>query len=150
MADRLYKNSSEKIGKLKNCKRCKRAFTYYGYGYEYCPNCKKIDAQEFEKVKEYIYEHGISKLIDVVEATGVDEKTITTYLREGRLEIPDGSSYYLSCERCGTNICSGRFCQPCASTLIKEFNTTISYNEIGNKPKTEVKGKMRYFDGVSD
>ena len=44
------------------------------------------------------------------------------YLKEGRLEIPEGSSYYLKCERCGISINSGRFCQPCASILIKEFN----------------------------
>lgn len=145
MKDRIY-DSNEKTGDLKNCKRCKRAFTYYGYGYEYCPVCKQIDSENFQKVKDYIYEQGISKLIDVVEATGVDEKTIITYLKEGRLEIPEGSTYYLKCERCGVSICSGRFCQTCASILVKEFNTSVAYNEIGNKPMKEVTGKMRYLD----
>ena len=145
MENNLY-SLNEKTGKLKNCKRCKKIFTYYGYGYEYCPSCKQIDSENFQKVKEYIYENGISKLIDVVEATGVEERTITTYLKEGRLEIPEGSTYYLRCERCGASICSGRFCQPCATVLIKELNTSISYNEIGNIPKKEITGKMRYLD----
>ncbi|WP_167957565.1 MerR family transcriptional regulator [Anaerosporobacter faecicola] len=144
MKGQSYKE--EKNATLKTCKRCKHAFTYYGFGYEYCPVCKQIDEDDYLKVKDYIYEHGISKIIDVVRATGVEEKVITNYLREGRLEIPEGSSYYLECERCGTNICSGRFCKSCAATLIKELSTTVAYNEVGDSPDKQVTGKMRYLN----
>ncbi|WP_310602715.1 MerR family transcriptional regulator [Anaerosporobacter sp.] len=147
MDERLY-SLNVKEGTLKTCKRCKRAFTYYGYGYLYCPTCTEIDSENFQKVKDYIYENGVSQLIEVVEQTGVDEKTITIYLKEGRLEIPEGSTYYLSCEHCGTSIRSGRYCHSCAAALIKEFNTTITYNEIGSKPKNENTGKMRFLDNM--
>jgi flagellar operon protein (TIGR03826 family) len=133
-------------GDLKVCKRCKKTFTYYGIGYQYCPTCKELDEEDFQNVKEYIRDHGIARVDEVVQATGVDEKRIHEYLREGRLEIPDGSSYYLKCERCGKDINSGRYCQNCAMTLKKEFTSAVSYNEIGNAPKTTLNGKMRFLD----
>ncbi|HEX3023226.1 MAG TPA: MerR family transcriptional regulator [Lachnospiraceae bacterium] len=144
--EKLQYKGKENSGDLKVCKRCKKTFTYYGIGYQYCPTCKEKDEEDFQKVKEYIRDHGIATVNEVVEETGVDEKRIHEYLREGRLEIPEGSSYYLKCERCGKDITSGRFCASCAMSMKKEFTSAISFNEIGDIPKTNLNGKMRFLD----
>jgi predicted amidophosphoribosyltransferase len=134
------------IGETKVCVRCKRMFTYLGYGHYYCPACKKIDEVDFTKVKEYIYENGTASAMAVSEHTGVSLERITQYLKEGRLEIPELSPIFIKCEMCATDIRSGRLCPSCAGKLTKPLKESMNFDEeqIGQVPR-KMEGKMRYF-----
>ncbi len=139
-------NGNGEIGEPKVCFRCGRMFTYLGFGHFYCPICKEKDAHDFTKVKEYIYENGVAPALEVSENTGVSLKIIEQYLREGRLEIPEGSPIFIKCEMCSVDIKSGRLCPPCATTLSNAMRIEMNFDDeqIGEIPK-KLEGKMRYF-----
>lgn len=139
-----------KHSQLKNCKKCGRTFTYYGMGHMYCNACTKIDRQTFEIVKDFIYENGAATISEIAEGTGVSQKQVELYLKEGRLEIPDDSPVFIKCEKCGREMKTGRFCTLCASKLTAEFKASLNYdqNEVGEEAKE--KGKMHYMDGKGE
>lgn len=135
-----------KAGETKVCVVCKRIFTYMGYGHFYCPACKKLDEEEFTKVREYIYNHGTASALEVSEFTGVSLHRITQYLKEGRLEIPELSPIFIKCEMCNSDIRSGRLCPSCAGKLSKSMRESMNFDDeqIGQVP-IKIEGKMRYF-----
>jgi hypothetical protein len=128
------------------CVRCGRIFNYSGFGHYYCPNCKKKDAKDFNRVRDYIYEHGIANMVEVSENTGVGVKIIEQYLREGRLEIPENSPIFIKCEMCGVDIRSGRLCPKCANSLSNAMRVEMNFDDeqIGEIPKFV--GKMKFFE----
>jgi uncharacterized Zn ribbon protein len=130
----------------KVCVRCKRMFTYSGFGHFYCPTCRKLDEEDFARVKNYIYDHGVASAIEVSEMTGVSLKTIEQYLREGRLEIPEESPIFIKCEKCKIDIRSGRLCTECARKLSAAMRKEMDFDDeqIGDVPKKMI-GKMRFL-----
>lgn len=133
-------------GETKVCIRCKKIFTYLGYGHYYCSICKVQDNEDFSKVKEYIYENGVASAIEVSDHTGVSLKIIEQYLKEGRLEIPENSPIFIRCEMCSVDIRSGRLCRECASRLNHATRKKMDFDDeqIGEVPK-KIVGKMRFL-----
>ena len=125
------------------CSRCGRMFQYSGFGPICCTSCRDLDDMEFNRVREYLNEHGTAGSYEISVATGVTEKTIRRYLYESRLEIPEGSPIFIQCSVCGCNIRSGKYCPDCASRLSSELQGAFM-SFVGDKPKTvnENTGKM--------
>ena len=82
-------------------------------------------------------------MYEIADATGVSENIIRQYLRDGMLEIPEGSPIYIKCEKCGCDIRSGRWCPSCAAKLSSDMKGMFA--GIGDKPKTSSQGKMRFI-----
>ncbi|KNY28631.1 MerR family transcriptional regulator [Pseudobacteroides cellulosolvens] len=124
---------------IRNCKRCGQIFNYVGK--QICPDCLKVDEDDFKRVKEYLYKYPGTSMSKVSEDLEISMQKITRYLREGRLEIVgDEANMVLSCEGCGKSIRSGRFCDACSGGLAKDFqktaaeiNETIASSPTGNK-----------------
>lgn len=131
---------------LRTCKLCGGLYYYKGFGYGYCERCSKLDDEMFHRVKDYIWENGTASVAEVSEDLQVSEKQIYNYLKDGRLEIPDGSPIYLKCERCGTDIRYGRYCPECATHIHKKLSSVTEADlcEIGEKPGTGKSGKMHF------
>ncbi|NLM04468.1 MAG: MerR family transcriptional regulator [Clostridiales bacterium] len=108
---------------LRNCANCGRAFAYIGS--DLCSRCGDSDEDDFKKVKLYLYDHPGATIREVSEETGVEERKILRFLKEDRIEIVEEDNLILACERCGNSIKSGRFCNPCAAKLQKEFKQVI-------------------------
>lgn len=108
---------------IKNCTRCGKIYAYDGF--KVCLQCRREDEEDFKKVKEYIYENPGATISEVSEETEVDSKKIIEFLRQGRLEIKDESNLLLNCERCGTSIKTGRFCERCTGEMQREFKQSI-------------------------
>jgi len=126
------------------CRNCKRLFKYPGFGNKYCPDCMKIDEENREKVKAFLRENGQSNMYEISLGTGVSEKDIKQYLRDGMLEIPEGSPIYIKCESCGCPIRSGRWCPDCAKRLEEDLKGT--YVGVGEVPKMYVDGRMHFLN----
>lgn len=109
-----------------NCRKCRKLFNYLGYGPRICPECAKKDEENFKKVKEFLYENPGAMLPTISRETGVSSDVIIRYLREGRIEVADGSAIEIPCERCGRPIKSGRFCDSCISSLSNELHESIA------------------------
>lgn len=122
---------------LRNCSRCGRIFGYMGS--PICSFCKEEEEDEFKKVKDFLYDHPGSTVMEVSQATEVDVEKIMRFLREERLQVSsDNPNLLLECERCGVPINMGRFCQGCKDNLQNSFR-----KEFGLDKKEEVKEEIR-------
>lgn len=131
----------------KCCRRCGRIYNYYGVGNMLCPICAEYDNAQFDKVRTYLYDNGPSSMEELAEATGVSERKIFAYLREGRLEIPPNSSLTLKCEICGADIRTGKICILCANSLSRKEHITSEETKVKKEdPYKDVKAKMRFLN----
>ena len=126
--------------KPSKCSKCGGALSYKGLGEYVCCSCENIERDDFGKVRHFIEVNGPSTAMVINEGTGVPISKINAYLRQGRVEIPDGSGIYINCERCGTAIRYGRFCQQCAAEMSKQ----VKGYDMGERPKNNT-SEMRFF-----
>ncbi len=121
------------------CKKCSKLYQSFGNA-PYCPACMDELERNFELVKEYIYEHPQANAVEVSKETGVPEKDIFYFLREGRLSVNEGSGMLL-CENCGRSITTGRYCEACKKSLERELSATLG-NAADKRGQTTGLGKM--------
>ena len=102
----------------------------------------------FQKVKDYIVEHGTATAEEISKEVGVSEGTILQYLRDGRIEIPENSPIFIKCEKCHCDIRYGRYCQECASKMkgeLKKGTAAIDLYEVGEKPTIHTAARMHTY-----
>jgi uncharacterized protein len=108
---------------LKNCTKCGRVFlTAHS---SLCPDCVKAGEDAFKKVRDFVKENPKVAIDVVVEATGVPEDEIRTYLRQGKLDVASFSGQPLSCRRCGKPVESGEFCVLCRKDISNNFRGDV-------------------------
>jgi flagellar operon protein (TIGR03826 family) len=117
------------MSEFKNCVKCGRLFKAE-MGVKFCSRCLNDSDAEYQLVKEYLYDHPNSNIVEVSEATNVDEDKILKYLREGKLMVK-GEGILLECERCGETINTGRFCRKCTKEL--ESGLRNAANSLSSK-----------------
>lgn len=129
------------------CECCKGKMLYVHSGMYRCNICGHEVLDNFGKVKRFLEENGPMPVLAISQATGVNMETIEYFLRKGRVEIPDGSRFYIKCEKCGCNIRYGRFCPDCIRELAGGI-MNLFYEDIGEKPKSmgTVHGKMHFLN----
>lgn len=140
MADKKKEYVFSEVPKI--CSKCGGKYTFMGAGRYVCEACGEEKYDDFGKVRAYVDEHGATPGIVISEATGVSLTKINTFLRQGRMEIPDGSGGYIHCERCGEPIRYGRYCPSCAAYLTNNKLVVLTSADIGERPRKELKGKM--------
>lgn len=126
---------------IRNCKRCGKVFQYTGKSI--CAECILKDDEDYKIIRDYIQEHHNATPLEISERTKVELKTITRFLREGRLEAEgiDTSEMGLECEKCGREISSGRYCEACLNELQSEFQAAAG--QLGAAGTTEKRIKPR-------
>lgn len=133
------------------CGACGGKLAYNGGGAYKCGACDAIEYDDYGKVKKYLDEHGPTPAVYIARATGVNKDLIDMFLKRGKLEIPEGSKFYIKCEKCGCELRSGRYCEACASAL-KSKSKHVTAHDIGDRPKyhaappSNAKGKMRFSE----
>lgn len=95
------------------CKKCGGVMIYKGVGEYHCEECDAVDFDDYGKVRRYIEEHHGATAAAIENAIGVPQRTIRRLLKEGRLEVAEGSKAFLHCEMCGKAIRSGQYCSEC-------------------------------------
>ncbi|AGB42153.1 flagellar operon protein TIGR03826 [Halobacteroides halobius DSM 5150] len=123
---------------IKKCKRCKRVFSPVGRE-KICPRCKQDEERDFEKVKNYLWDHPGANVEEISEETEVAEDLITKFIKEGRFAQLDGVDLSVECERCGAPIKNGRFCEDCSQKLQQGFKGN---QKPKKKKKENNKGKQ--------
>ncbi|HOJ78124.1 MAG TPA: MerR family transcriptional regulator [Bacillota bacterium] len=133
---------------VRNCKRCGKVFQYRGHNI--CYNCITQEEEDFQKVREYIQKHPNSTTVEVSEATEVSIKTITRFLREGRLDCEgfDTSDLGLQCEKCGKEISSGRYCDECINELQSGFKEASKQIETPVVTKVKPREVVHTYDNI--
>lgn len=99
------------------CKVCGGVMIFKGVGEYHCEECRAVDYDDYGKVRLYIEEHPGANAAQVEENTGVSQKIIRRLLKDGRIEVAEGSKSFLRCEVCGKSIRSGQFCPECETKV---------------------------------
>lgn len=132
---------------LRNCKRCRRIFTYV-MGPQVCEACKKQEEEDYEKVRKFLRDYPGATIQEVSAATEVSPQLIYKFLRDGRIEVAKDSPIALLCENCGVRITSGRFCINCSRKLANEMIATgkTLRDAIERKRDPDEARGLRYLD----
>ncbi len=131
--------------RLKQCNICNKLF--YSFGAGNCPECTEKTEKDFEKVRDYIYENQNANVVEISQKTGVSEKAILSYLKDGRLTIAEDNGLLL-CENCSRSIPTGRYCKECSRMLEYDLKGAYVAPEDRKKGSAKGLGKMHidYYD----
>jgi ribosomal protein L32 len=91
----------------------------------------------FEKVREYVREHGNRTIKQVSDACEVSPKKILQYIRDGRLEAGQGMAGEIVCSKCGKPIYIGRMCEKCM------LETGFQINDMKEASRIKNAGRVR-------
>lgn len=130
---------------VRNCKRCGRIYRYIGQSY--CPKCAKEIDEMFLQIRDYIDENPDANVIEVSEATEIEEDIILMFLREGRLELKQ-PGLGLTCDRCGNPIKSGRYCDACTDEMKREFSKDLRSAEKRTEGSSRSSRQMHSYGFV--
>ena len=132
---------------LRNCTRCGKMFNYI-VGPIICDNCKKEMEEEFQKVKKYISENPAATMKQITEDNDVKMAQVREWIREERLMFAQNSPLQLTCEKCGAQIQTGRYCAKCKASMANGLtNAFLREKPEIRKPMPKAdKGGMRFMD----
>lgn len=97
---------------LSNCPRCGKTFNKQPKS-KVCRDCQEAEEIQFEQVYQYLRDNPKTIVRTVSEETGVNERLILDWFRNGRL-AGHAPEVTWDCENCGNQIDRGRFCKSCA------------------------------------
>lgn len=117
------------LGKLANCPRCDALFVQAVR--DICPKCSQLVEQEYDKCAKFLRkrENRGSNIHEVSEATGVSNKQITKFIKEGRISIEGNPNLGYPCESCGLLIRSGNLCDSCITDLKHEITQELDVEQ---------------------
>ena len=81
------------------CTKCNGKMKYLQGGMYQCMECGYESLDDFGKVKQFLNENGPTSALIISKATGVNAEIVEMFLKQGRLEIPENSKYYIKCEK---------------------------------------------------
>ncbi|MDE6387993.1 MAG: hypothetical protein K2L82_09330 [Lachnospiraceae bacterium] len=132
------------------CKECGGILIFKGVGEYKCEDCGHLEYDDYGTVRNYIEKHPGITSAQVSEATGVTQKSIREMLKEERLEIAPTSNAFLTCEICGKQIRSGRYCSRCEAAYHKEIeekaraSRNINISGFGAEKHVGEEGSKRF------
>nr|MCR4923130.1 hypothetical protein [Lachnospiraceae bacterium] len=87
-----------------------------------CSNCKSREESVFEEIRDYLYDNPGTKDTELIEKFDVTRKTITQWIRDGRIELTPESAIKIHCRRCNEPILKGELCEKCQKQKEETFN----------------------------
>lgn len=131
---------------VRTCRKCGRLFNYLS-GPPVCSACRDEMEKKFTTVKEYIRENPGASMKEIAEENDVPQQQLQQWVREERLEFTEDSPIQMSCEKCGTRIRTGRFCEACKSKMADDLNNAFRKEEPKPVEKPKKDGNhMRFLN----
>ncbi|NJD04688.1 MAG: flagellar protein [Ruminiclostridium sp.] len=124
------------MDKFANCSVCGKLFET-GNCRSVCHECIKQDMSDFDRIRDFLYNHPRAKVFEVSNNLDIPVPVIKRYLREGRLEIIEKNNRFLLCEKCGKPICSGTQCDDCHNQSPHDYKSFYNSN-ITQKKQTRI------------
>ncbi|WP_350344138.1 hypothetical protein PRVXT_000513 [Proteinivorax tanatarense] len=97
--------------KLGNCKKCGKVI--YSSGYFMCKECKGKEVSSYRIVRDYVYDNKGATVMEVAEATGVEQSIILRYVKDGWISLLDDRTILPQCRLCGDFVDCGELCDNC-------------------------------------
>lgn len=132
------------MAELANCFRC--GAVYVKTVRDICQDCYHEEEKAFQKVYEFLRErkNREATVMEIVEATGVDEELIMKFVRERRLTPKEFPNLSYPCERCGRGITTGKICKNCQQELKQDLEILEREEQI-KKEREERERESVYF-----
>ena len=127
---------------VSNCKNCGRLFNAINRE-RICPNCQKLLDEKFVVVKEFLRENPNSSVEEVSKECEVSTKQIRQWVREERLTFSENSMEGIECERCGTMIKTGRYCEACKLAVGNDLRSVMNKSRVEQTVSKSAKDKDR-------
>ena len=121
-------------GKMKNCSSCGKVFVSINNA-RICMDCRAKEEEWEKAIVEFVRDHPKSQIGEIVEATGVQEPVIRRMIREGRF-VSSGADLYYPCEKCGSPIQKGQYCDKCQKEMRDEQTAHNAQNSASGKRTT--------------
>lgn len=132
------------------CRKCRKAYLNGSGGY--CLECVKEMDESVKIIKDYLETHPGATVAEISKNTDVSKKDIIFLLRDDRLVLENAEEGFITCDRCGKSIKSGRYCPECLHSMGNMFRNASNEikakqdkeKEKNNKLKTSMTGnKMK-------
>lgn len=123
---------------FRNCPQCGKLFKKIGRNL--CPACIEKEEKMFDIVREYVRDNPNANVMETSEATGVPEKVIMQFLRDGRL-LSGSVSIALDCQSCGKPISAGQYCPDC----LEKFTNGFGNSQDRVKPESGWESSQRMY-----
>lgn len=135
------------MGELANCERCNRVFVKQYR--DICNDCYKKEEEDFRTVYNFLRKRNnrTATMVQIVEATGVEEGLIQKFIREKRLQPADFPNLSYPCERCRQPISEGTICEQCQQQLKQDLEMHETIESIQQKIYDEEKETTYYTKG---
>lgn len=133
---------------IRNCRKCGKLFNYLD-GPISCTACREALEEKFQEVKKYVQDNPGASIVSVSENCEVEVNQIKHWIREERLQFADDSPIKVSCERCGSMIGTGKFCDKCKANMASHLSESIKKPEkpvIKKEKDPREKSRMRFLD----
>ena len=104
-------------GVLRNCPYCHNLFMDRGEGC--CAGCRERQAEQRQKVRDFLSQHLATDLISIAHGTGLSLRTVMRMRDEGFL-APRRVHGPRKCKKCGTYIEEGMYCLACVSAFAQK------------------------------
>ena len=111
-------------GKMKHCSSSGKVFVSINNA-RICMDCRAKEEEWEKAIVEFVRDHPKSQIGEIVEATGVQEPVIRRMIREGRF-VSSGADLYYPCEKCGSPIQKGQYCDKCQREIRDELTAHIA------------------------
>lgn len=130
---------------LANCTRCGDVFVK-GLR-SICPACYKKEEEAFDIVYRFLREqqNREATILEIVEATGVEEELIIKFVKENRLRTSQFPKLAYTCEQCSAPITSGKMCTDCSSELMKQLEVHEQLEQKKNEQREKQQKANIYF-----
>lgn len=115
------------------CEKCDGKMIYQGNGIYNCAECGEEALDDYGKIRKFLEEYGSDSAVAISRATGVDLGIVSMFLKDGRIQIPEGSRLFIKCERCGCSLRYGRYCRECTMELAGDIRNAFK-EQTGAKP----------------
>lgn len=137
------------MAELANCSGC--GAVYVRRTRDICQDCYKREEEAFQTVYHFLREkeNRRATIIEIVEATGVEEKLIIKFVKARRLLPTDFPNLAYPCDRCGENITSGKLCGNCQEELKSDL-AILAEEERINQERAEKEREDIYFSFNKD
>lgn len=116
---------------LANCARCGDMFDKRYR--DICLDCIEEEEQHLQTVKDYLRDHRLATLPEVVRDTEVPLESLITFIDDRRLLLVEFPNFTYACQECGKPTQNGRYCTDCTDKLVQDLaDATAAVRKMKN------------------
>lgn len=108
---------------LTRCPKCGEVFAREKFNI--CNACRTKENEKIDLVRRYVNHNPDATVPELERVSGLPHEELITLVREGKLTGIDVLKLVLSCEECGAEILTGRFCKRCSEKLSSRLSESL-------------------------